>query len=299
VSVPADPTTEPRHRHPWPGLGLLEDARSVRRWCAATVNATRHNRRLRSSAPALAFYPMRPDPKARMTHVASLLGLRITFSVRSGEPVIAWDTGTWFAEWARKALPPEAINAGCVDISKTTVDRTWAAVAGYSIAVDPLTTEGPLVVKSELNGRHDGRIVRGPLAARRDGFVYERFVDSRDGDALIELRTAIVGGEIPWVIHRRRPATRWFENSTDSVLVDVRETYSDLEMAQLLDFAARLGMDYGELDVLRERETGRLYVLDANRTPHGPSTGERAANVHLTGVLIADAIARLMAQRWP
>jgi hypothetical protein len=31
-----------------------------------------------------------------------------------------------------------------------------------------------------------------------------------------------------------------------------------------------MGLDYGELDVLRDADDGRLYVVDVNTTPFGP-----------------------------
>jgi hypothetical protein len=40
-----------------------------------------------------------------------------------------------------------------------------------------------------------------------------------------------------------------------------------------------MGVDYGELDVLRDVEDGRLYVVDVNDTPSGqtPSIIERSS----------------------
>jgi hypothetical protein len=39
----------------------------------------------------------------------------------------------------------------------------------------------------------------------------------------------------------------------------------------LIRFCREFGLDYGELEVLRDGENGFLYVLDANNTPTGPS----------------------------
>lgn len=38
----------------------------------------------------------------------------------------------------------------------------------------------------------------------------------------------------------------------------------------MLAFTAAIGLEYGELDVLRENGTGRLFVIDANPAPVGP-----------------------------
>ena len=48
------------------------------------------------------------------------------------------------------------------------------------------------------------------------------------------------------------------------------DVLSPAEQGQLLQFANDLGMDYGELDVLRDEGSGLIYVVDANRTPIRP-----------------------------
>jgi hypothetical protein len=292
-------TNEPRHRHPWLGTGLPSRVRGLQRWVAAGRSIARHNRRLSPSAPTLHFFPMQPDPMARITRIVERLGLRIGTDVSATEPTIAWDTGTWFAERARRRLPAAAINGRCLDISKSRVDREWAAAAGYSITVDPLAFDGALVVKSELNGRHDGRIVRGPLPSRRDDRVYQRFVDSVEGDLLIELRTTVIGSEIPIVLRRGRPVTRWFEDTTVSVPMTPSDVFSAAELAHLRLFSTNIGMDYGELDVLRDKNSGRIYVVDANRTPYGPVPHAGSPHIEQVTTVMTDAFERLMAERWP
>jgi hypothetical protein len=44
-------------------------------------------------------------------------------------------------------------------------------------------------------------------------------------------------------------------------------------MRNLLRFCGRLGVEYGEVDALRDRDTGRLFVVDCNNTPDGPPNG--------------------------
>lgn len=46
--------------------------------------------------------------------------------------------------------------------------------------------------------------------------------------------------------------------------------FADAEQGALLEFCARIGLDYGELDVLRDNDSGTIYVVDANRTPIRP-----------------------------
>ena len=52
---------------------------------------------------------------------------------------------------------------------------------------------------------------------------------------------------------------------------------SEAERSRLLAFSDALHMEYGELDVLRDRGDGRIYVVDANKTPSGPARGFETA----------------------
>jgi hypothetical protein len=46
-----------------------------------------------------------------------------------------------------------------------------------------------------------------------------------------------------------------------------------------LRLCREMRLDFGELDVLRDRHDGRIYVVDVNRTPWGPprTLGTRGA----------------------
>ncbi|MEA2622219.1 MAG: hypothetical protein QOH61_1129 [Chloroflexota bacterium] len=245
----------------------------------------------------LNFFPMRPTPRAHLVRVIARLGVRIGSGVHPGEPTIAWETGTWLPDWAVQKLPGDAINRRCVDISKSRVDTEWAAAAGYTVAVDPLTWEGPMIVKAERNGVHDGRLVMGPLKSRRPGRVYQRFVDAVEGNSVIELRTAVIAGSVPNVIRRWRQAADWDAKTIRSEVHTAEAMYSAAEIAQLIRFADGLGLEYGELDVLRDQQSGRIYVLDANRTPYGPPRKLPEHEAALAVERMAQAFSSLL-ERW-
>lgn len=241
--------------------------RRARRWATATLHARRHNARLPATAPTLSFYPLRPHPKTQVVRILALLGVRIGFDPRADGPVMAWDGGTWFDPRQAARLPAGAINGACLDVSKTTVGRLWGEVAGYQLAVDPLVHRGPMVAKSELNGVHDGRLVEGPLIERAPGIAYERFIDTRRDDVVTCIRTPIIGNRIPVTMIKWRPVPHFFSGTALQEPRPTDEVYSAAEIELLLRFARAIGMDYGELDVLRDAQTDLIYVVDANRTP--------------------------------
>jgi hypothetical protein len=244
--------------------------RRVRRWWRAVRFERRHNAAVPANAPAVSFYPMRVEPAAAIAHVLPRLGMRI---VPFGSPAaltFAWETGTWLAPEDEARLPAGAINRSCRDISKTTVDALWAEASGYSIAVDPLKWRGPLVVKPVVNGVRGGRIVSGPLAQRHPGVVYQQLVDCRVEGRIHTLRPVIFGGRILLVYEKWRAADDWFSGVEEVGVKSAGDVLSEAEQGQLLRFAEAIGLDYGELDVVRDNASRRIFVVDANRTPIRP-----------------------------
>ncbi len=217
------------------------------------------------NAEVLNFWPMRPQPNTPMYEILARLSLRIAFDPRPDQPTIAWHGYTWLSERAAARLPANAINARCIDISKVRVEQTWERVAGYPLAVDPTVTVGPLVMKSNENAKYEGRIVVGPVGKTQDGYVYERLVDCREGDEVVHLRAVVMAGALVMLFEKRRPM--WFSSARVSRSLPLGDALSPAEQVLLLEFAAAMEMDYGELDILRDRQSGLIYVVDANRTP--------------------------------
>jgi hypothetical protein len=254
---------------PEPWHGRLT-ARRPRRWLVATRAAAAHNARLPSGAPVLNFSPMRPQPGAPICRILERLGMRIGYSPRVDQATIAWDGDTWFSARSARRLPDNAINVRCLDVSKSRVNETWERVAGYPLAVDPLVTTGPVVVKPEENARHGGVIVEGPITRRRKGYVYQRLVDCRVEDQIVQFRAVVIGPRIALAYEKLRPYPNWFTGTQRTIPHTPSDLFSQAEQRLLLDFATAMGMDYGELDVLRDHNSGLIYVVDANRTPARP-----------------------------
>jgi len=221
-------------------------------------------------APVLNFFPMRPQPRAPIFEMIRLLGRRIGFTPSVDEPTIAWDGDTWFSPRSAKRLPPNAINGRCLDISKSHVQLLWHEVAGRSLVVDPRTYDGEIVIKPEENGRHGGRVVRGPLERTRSGQTYERLIDTTVGAYVTQTRPVMMNGRIVLAYEKWRPSSNRFYGTTLSLPRTADELYSADEQAELIRFAKEIDLDYGELDVLRDRHDGCIHVVDANRTPSRP-----------------------------
>lgn len=225
--------------------------------------------RLRRRSTLHVWPAVPPKGSATILKVARQLGIRLRQGTFDDRPLLIWEDRTRLT--ARP--PPDALNAGCTDISKSRVQAEFEDIFGYGYAVDPLTHRGPMVVKSDENGTHDGRIVVGPIAAREPDVVYQRDIDGRISETeMFEYRLPVVLGDFPSVYVKTRLVTKRFaSNSTHTrVVTDLRTVFSEAELDRLRDLCAAFALDFGELDILRDRSDGRIYVLDVNKTPHGP-----------------------------
>ena len=56
-------------------------------------------------------------------------------------------------------------------------------------------------------------------------------------------------------------------------------------------FAAAMHLDYGGLDILRDRHDGRIYIVDANKTDMGPPAAMRGQDKLTAMRALAEAFA--------
>ena len=169
------------------------------------------------------------------------------------------------------------MNFSCRDIGKRHVDRVFRSIFGYGSPVDPRTHHGIAVRKSNLNAQHDGRIVRCPVRTVRRTSVYQRLINNTGGGAFADdLRTPVLGGDVPFVYVIRKPLKSRFGSARGERIVETRDAFSAGEIDRIRRFAAAMGLDYAELDILRDADDGRIVIVDANPTPWGPTTMEPA-----------------------
>ncbi|OZB16308.1 MAG: hypothetical protein B7X53_09200 [Hyphomonas sp. 34-62-18] len=223
--------------------------------------------------PTMAFYPDKPRPWYFIWSVMHVSGAKLVDDISTADIVMQFDDSTE-TDCAMPAVKPGAklLNFGCTDISKSRVAAAFEAASGETLAVDPTTFAGRMVEKSELNAAHDGRILEGPLDEPVEGKTYQRLIDNEIPGGLVEdLRCCLVGGSPVVVFRKRRPLERRFLNENVQVLLDEpRNCYTQEEIKIIERFAAEIGLDWGGVDVLRDRASGKIFIVDANKTDMGP-----------------------------
>ena len=225
-------------------------------------------------------YPDWPSKRASIMAYATALGYAVTNREDTADRYrgqvriqLAFDDRT-----EKRQAQPGFWNGHCLDISKSTLDRHHHDVFGYGVNVHPRTHSGPMLEKSEGNAVHDGREIEGPLAAAevQPGKVYQRIIDNRTESGLFEdLRVVVINGQVPVVYRKRKSGEVRYTNETVEVdlAASPKTVLSEEEMVQIASISTKMCADFAELDILRDRQDGRIYCVDLNPTPYGPPAG--------------------------
>lgn len=219
------------------------------------------------------FYPDFPIFKSVLNRYLRGTGFNITNNPRVPfDLAVAWQDATFrpvypFLESLRDRC--RVINIDCSDISKQRVEAASQAVFGYGLAVDPARYHGLCVRKDNHNGRHDRTaILECPLSEPEPDCVYQRLVDNRTLDDWVwDLRLQVCGDRMPLATRRYRPESRRFIGDVHEVIRDPSAWLSARERERVLALAHAMGLDFGEIDAVRDRTDGYLYVVDVNDTP--------------------------------
>lgn len=237
-----------------------------------TRRLARHGRRAKFPV-SVAFAPEAP----RYFHGAYQLCIRLNVDI---VPLRRADAAVHFVDTTVRDEPPSeldgrAINVRLRDISKRHVNEMHGRVFGYDLSPEPGTAE--LMEKSDDNAAHDGQVVERPTG--RPGVVAQRLVDNRLTEhVVIDHRVCVMDGRIVYDILRHRPIQDRFRHASENrlaMVVDPSSQFSVDELARLVAMVEAMGADWADLDVLRDRNSGRIYVVDVNGTPAAPSDGLR------------------------
>ena len=228
----------------------------------------RHGRRRARFPMRVAFTPEAPRYFHGAYQLCERLNVQIT-AAPEADVLIHWRNAT---EWGDPPpdLDARAVNARVRDISKRHINELHGRVFGYDLEPELDATE--FVAKSDRNATHDGRVV-----ARRSseaGVVTQRLIDNRlDAHMVTDFRVVLFDRRIVLCVVRYRPVANRFLGqgfSLLAVLTPPDACFSATEQAQLAAMCDAVGADWAELDVLRDRGSGRLYVVDVNPTPGAP-----------------------------
>jgi len=227
------------------------------------------------------FYPKYPLRYHSITRVLPVVGMWSTNKIHGSKHQY-----NMIFKWHDRTIKPNRpeliklhkkhpiINFNCVDISKSNVNKCFKKIFGYDQEIDPLRYNGLAVIKSDKNFTHDGKIIECPINYLIDkkGMVYQKYIDTFRDDHFVDMRIPIFGKNIPYILLNHRLPEFQFGVTMDKIdlIINPRDIISDDEYNKIISFCTEMGIDYGELDILRDIHTDKLYIVDANDTPAGP-----------------------------
>ena len=106
------------------------------------------------------------------------------------------------------------------------------------------------------------------------GKTYNICIDNSDGNAVADYRLIYIKGILSFFYEKRRPRNDRFSNTNSNVILrQIKDEFTKEEVDRIEEVCKRLGADYGELDVLRDKNTKKIYVVDVAKTPCGTPNG--------------------------
>jgi len=168
------------------------------------------------------------------------------------------------------------INLFLVDGAKGFVAESFEQHFGYGYKVDPLTFKGYCISKHNGNGTKSCFFLKCPIEANDifNDHSYQQIIDytdKKDPNTLYELRIPIVGGIIPCVLFKTRNRGLRFTSKNRSIqIVSPLKYLTEEECHKIITYCRYIGLELGEIDVLRSHEDGKIYIIDVNNTSWWP-----------------------------
>jgi hypothetical protein len=192
-----------------------------------------------------------------------------------------WDPGLKFKKNTGKMInyvknKEHLINQRIKGTSKEFIGKQFNEIFGYDLRVNPTTYEGTGIVKKNGNGLKYGEILQLPISQHqvRHNHSYQKLITTNypnNQNIFRELRVPIFGNIIPFVFFKKRYEEKRFDSKNILVRIyPTLEIFSQEEADQIIYFCKSIHLEYGELDIFRANEDGKIYIVDVNNTPWWP-----------------------------
>ena len=228
----------------------------------------------------ICFAPAKPGMEYMIRQVGALLGYKATGDLADrSDLVVRWMDDTFPVnppELVEAAGTRRVVNIGVTDISKTRIADLMEEIFGYSAHVDPTTWQGPALKKSNLNAMDQEEIVDCPIPESDvdPHAVYQELLGEEVRGRFQEHRLAWVHDRVVTVVTKLRDPNHRFEFEASLLSEgDPDLILTSDEKEKVGRFARRMGLDYGDLDTLRDAQ-GRLHVIDVNPTSWNQLIGD-------------------------
>ena len=245
----------------------------------------------------LLCYPQLPSKKTTLVKIAERNRWIITNNPKVKSAVKIY--------WHDSSIDPTTypidiktfLNNNCRNILKANVDLLFYQAFGYKTAIQADTFQGTAVEKSEYNAKHNGVIIQCPLPESeiKKDCIYQILINNRCDDNIFEdLRMPVINGTFPLVYRKLKSIDKRFEASPDRATVHKPEEFFDNQfLEKTKEFCHLAGLDFGEMDILFNRDDKKFYIIDINKTPYGPPKNLSPEDHHKAITLLADKMKQM------
>ena len=162
-------------------------------------------------------------------------------------------------------------NISLRSVAKKWVDEHMTEALGYSSLVDaPPGRDMVCVVKRNKQSRgqaHTSHILWDNNyldKTQPDYRISQRFIDTERNGMCEEYRVFIFCDNF-FTVRKRKPVSKRFKsNASEYALIENENIFSQEEIKGIFRFTNSIGLDFGEIDVLRDKNDGRIYIVDVN-----------------------------------
>ncbi len=216
------------------------------------------------------IYPFFPSRKSTIYKISRHLKFNlISYPIANTKFGILFNDAT-FTEPLKEEISIPLLNNFIYDISKKNVDKKHQEIFGYNTTIDPITFIGKCVIKSDENALHDGEIIDCPINKKDPRKIYQIIIDNQEGDLYVDYRVCVMKYDIVIVYKKFKDTKNRFSNNTcDAQIIDTNQIPCATQKNIIL-FCHKMQSDFCELDVLKDNNTGKWFIIDLNKTPYGP-----------------------------
>lgn len=219
----------------------------------------------------LLTYPDLAKKGSKLWYICQDLGIEITRDLGDFDRAIYWNTKAVSVPDKKISSVPNVINIRCTNVLKDRVDKAWYDASGYTIQINPRNFKYAYIRKSKQQYRshtgekHDGRIFDYNQKPEK-GYVYQRYVRTKPDDRYITIRVPVFKRHIPCLILKY--SFHPFKEMRTRIEI-IREPriwkyIKSRETDWLFRFCDIMGLDFGEVDMIRDKYTMKIYAIDVN-----------------------------------
>lgn len=226
------------------------------------------------------FYPRGLSSSSLIAQVLQQLDIKVTTNINDEA-----DFGFHWNSRNENEVSPELIlkgipifNAGCLNVKKDYIDKLFTEIFEYSSLIDPETYSGLCVKKGTEQATHSGKIITCPCKRElrereRNGVkhydLYQRLINNEEPNGLLkEYRLTYCFGKLSLLVRYKIKENRFHPFFPDKQKIVYEPIVGchikNKDVANILKFCRHYSIDFADLDVLRDRDNGKIYIIDVN-----------------------------------